>query len=160
MVRKLEYERALCQSNDREYLSGHLVNFAMTAYHLIEWTWEDLNHHPATKTRMAEKLGSTPDQFSKSVLFEHVMQACPGMYICQAIANGTKHVQYDGTRSGKVVETFVSASPSLGSLTTKAIVDDVESGDVRVIFDQVLQWWIEFIYSHNIDRYNGPYSGG
>jgi len=185
MYRKLEHEFGLCRSNDREHLSGHLVNFAMTAYHLIEWVWEDLEHQPATKNKVAAALGIPTNQFTKNAFVVHVMHACPGMEVCQAIANGTKHVEYDGPRKVRQVETFVSSGPShieagvtdaenvvliprattpmemtVFSGTPKVIVDGVKSGDVREIFDQVLQWWTDFIYGHNIDRFNGPHSGG
>jgi hypothetical protein len=173
MLRKLEHELELCRSNDRRHLSGHLINFAMTAYHLIAWTLADLEEQPATKAKVAAEVGVREDQLDYEAFCKYVVTTCPGMDVCQAIANGTKHVRYDGKRAAKVIETYVSAGPSfvptsgpgagepIFTGTPKVTVGGEKSGDVRETFDQVLQWWVDFIIKdHNIDRFNLPQSGG
>ncbi len=174
MFQKLIHEIGLCHStDDRPLLSYHLVNFAMTAYHLIEWVWSDLETLPSVKAKLGADIGLAPGEFSKEKFYSYVLNQCPGLRICQAIANGTKHVEYDGPYSGYVETAYVSGQPlvllagvpdgaaKLSEIQQptgipKVIVDGETSGDVRNEFEQVVQWWNDFIRRRGIDRFNGP----
>ena len=42
---------------DREKLSDHGINFAVTAWHLTDWVWRDIKGRHKLKTRIATAVG-------------------------------------------------------------------------------------------------------
>ncbi len=65
------------------------INIAMTAWHLIEWTYADMNK---SQKELAGEIFDCQIT-EKNDLVKAVLNDCPEMIICKTIANASKHVE-------------------------------------------------------------------
>ena len=74
----------LLRSAERQDTIDHGLNSAMTAWHLVDWVWAEIESTPA---RLAELGVQTKKTFT-----HHVLNACPELRYCQIIATSAKHL--------------------------------------------------------------------
>jgi hypothetical protein len=87
--------------------SRHAMNFAMNAYHMLEWVWE---HEPG----MAQK-------FSDNSAFRStVYRKCPPIKVMRDLSNGSKHTNIKRTQNPAVSSTAVHK----GAFQTNAFQSD------------------------------------
>lgn len=93
---KLQAEHA--SLGDEPLSSRHAINFAMTAWHLVEWIWWDLLEGCPSRTR---SLGI--DSHSECAFRQYVRRECPAIVCMEDIANGSKHCKRSTNRKSKKV---------------------------------------------------------
>jgi hypothetical protein len=95
MLMKLERElRRLAWSTQREDLIDHGLNVAMTAWHMADWVWPEIERSDGHRDELATKAGIRCDQFDQKAFKRHVLNACPELRYCQIIATSAKHLSY------------------------------------------------------------------
>src|SRR5579875_1181810 len=169
---KLEREiERMAQATDRD-----AMNAAVTAWHLVEWIWDDTQHTPGLRERLAHEAGCAPiRQFGKEDFKAYARECCPDLAYCRIVANNTKHLfsnVYDDDPAfsttvapanlkwvnGKDESfTFTNDRGDRFTWTSNAwdiwIVDDnVKKRRAAEVYGQALQWLTNFIYSNKIDE--------
>lgn len=169
LLQKLEREldRIRC-CNGREELADLGFNFAVTAWHLVDWVWADIKDQHALKAALAGEAGvRAPDFVLKQ--FQDLMRGrSDDLNFCRLIATASKHVGVERlpgdpqafTATGSAVPSTVllgaaplATSPLTvgngGKYVLKIIVDGKRIPAVEV-FERALEFWTQFIYRHQI----------
>ena len=153
LLKKLEREYDRFCSSPHEDKSDHAFNFAITAWHMVDWVW----HESMDKSGAAfgcEKF----DHFHSKVRSE-----CGALQICYEIATGSKHVilkpekakaveltKTTTSRGGGVVRSVVSpvvmpvATSVTGSYPVAQHVIRLKAGGTvpaRSVFGEALEYW-------------------
>jgi hypothetical protein len=113
--------------------SRHAVNFAMTAWHLADWTWAQ-NLQDAPKEQF-ELYGRRFKDFNSYKL--HLTLACPDLKIIQAICNGSKHVD----TSSQIGRTFKKTPSGRGAKQLLVVEIKGQEYDFADISKRVYQFW-------------------
>jgi hypothetical protein len=113
--------------------SRHAVNFAMTAWHLADWTWAQ-NLQDAPKEQL-ELYGTRFKDFNSYKL--HLTLACPDLKIIQAICNGSKHVD----TSSQIARTFKKTPSGRGAKQLLVVEIKGQEYDFADISKRVYQYW-------------------
>jgi hypothetical protein len=161
MLNKLERERERIDEagGDREKLSDHGINFAVTAWHLTDWVWRDMKPMHELRARIAKAAGVPPQTFELTDFQRHVCAQCQEMVFCQAICTASKHVSADPKTlgQGNYLKTIASdfslpATPvsGLGTVWVLKIIDGDERRPAEPIFDAVLRFWKQFIFNNKV----------
>jgi hypothetical protein len=179
MLNKLtrELTRIGRATGDRDSLGDHAVNFALTAWHLVDWVWSEMRKDYALRLSLAKEIGCAPGEFGRDQFAGWCVKSCPGLEACQVIATATKHVRCDeeiivaaGTLSARVSSgediTYRLDESRLGvgalapaPAAERCWVAKVEIGGRQEyaipIFERVVAFWTQFVYGNNVDRFNG-----
>jgi hypothetical protein len=162
MLNKLERERARIDEagGDRQKLSDHGINFAVTAWHLTDWVWRDMKSMYSLKAKIAKAVGLSPQNLGLGEFQQYVCAECADMVYCQAIGTASKHVGADpkllgqGNYQKNIASDFsltATTSVSFGSFWVLKIIDGGDRLQALPIFDNVLTFWTKFIYSNKIN---------
>jgi hypothetical protein len=166
MRNKLQRERKRIDdaAGDREHLSDHGVNFAVTAWHLTDWVWRDIGERYDLLSKIAKHAGVSPSKVEKPDLDRYLCAQCPQLMYCQAIATASKHVGCDtkllgqGGHPNPIEAEFSSTASTMINLRAGWVLK-ITDGDRRIpaapVFDAVLNFWTEFIYGNQIDQPEG-----
>ena len=158
-----ELRRMRESSFAREDLVDSGVNFAITAWHLVEWVWADIKGQYSLIASLAREAGTPAKEFGCEQLRAYALRGCPSLEVCGAIANSAKHVGAEKVPKD-VEETLVSAASAsaLGAIslgTTRLGVEHVlkiVSLGLRLpaltIFEAVFEWWQTFLDRHHISE--------
>ena len=91
-LKKLEAEFADLKGDPIS--SRHAMNFAMNAYHMLEWVWE---HEPQIDQKFSDN----------SKFRAAVYRKCPAMKVMRDLSNGSKHTNIKLTQNPTVASTEV-----------------------------------------------------
>jgi hypothetical protein len=144
----------------REDLSGHITaayfafNFAVSAWHLSDWTWESFEGDG--QTEVAAKLGldfsSAKNERQKLELYQDKLrELCPALAICWDIANGSKHMTDRQKSDVKVgmdwsVRDARADEPFLSNYTYELYVKTAGKKQNAVeVFEDVYSFWRRFL---------------
>lgn len=158
--RELERLRNATRRDDQ---TDHALNFAISAWHMTDWTWASACRDPQKKVALAKLAGIPPGQFNKDSWARHMAQN-PNIAICQGIATAAKHVGADmatfetGFNLAAVerlddvssVDKLLSFDDLQTGWTLK-VVEGTERRDAIPIFERVLQTWTDIVYGLGLD---------
>jgi hypothetical protein len=171
LLGKLERELLRMEySLDRFDRADHAANFAIWAWRLTDWVYAEMIGRAPLRKRLAEACDTTVDAVDLH-RFQHFLQGprgCPGLACCRAIALAAENVGSDNDQSAPdevvasaVIITLHSAAtgrrPSVELTRWQASQWLLRAGgsheavpDVE-LFQDVLQFWTDFIYDNHID---------
>jgi hypothetical protein len=90
MLEKLKREiERLAGSIIRQEIVDHGLNAAMTAWHLTEWTWREIQSSILRIRSVTEKAGTSIRELKQFQQF--VKRDCAELAYCEGIAISTKH---------------------------------------------------------------------
>jgi hypothetical protein len=149
---KLRFERA---ESDREAMSDQVdaaINFAITAWHMTDWVW--VQHEDKLRDYFHVN-GSREFQ-------DEMRRQCPGLAVCDVIANAAKHGGVAHTRKDRPdIETVLLAHPVgegppgaemvavLAQRRWSLIIEvDGMPQNPRALFNQIFLFWHRFIQQY------------
>jgi hypothetical protein len=164
MLAKLarEIER-IANTTDREDVSDHGTNAALTAWHLADWFWADIRGDWEIRTALAKEFNTDVKSFDRDELKRQVAKNCRGLEICQIIATASKHVGWSSEKdnSGFTATGSARSSTTNGESETdyhvetrwilKVVIDE-EKLEALPIFREVFAYWQQLINKHGIGR--------
>ncbi|WP_133303196.1 hypothetical protein [Cupriavidus lacunae] len=175
MFAKLQRElKRLTEARCEEDVQDHAFNFAVTAWHLIDWVWhcriasdegirsELESSYPAATL---PKLRANGDP--KTWLVIRVIRMCPELSVCQEVANGVKHFTVESRGNVQKIATSATSAPSPMTLGTGILGGEGLAGsngsidnpvyrlkitdkngnkrDAREVFNAVTAFWKDFL---------------
>jgi hypothetical protein len=167
MLEKLKREiERLAGSIIRQEIVDHGLNAAMTAWHLTEWTWREIQGSIPRFRSLIARAG-TPIRDLKQFQ-EFVKRDCAELAYCEGIAVSTKHFAFSKLPvfSTKVTERFKINPDPIGkdggatlhrfsptgetvSYTAQAselwITDGRSLTSAAEVLEDAFQWWRKFI---------------
>ncbi len=153
---KRRFEKAGSNNEGRQNQVDAAVNFAITAWHMIDWVWHRREHE------LRECLGvKCLREFQ-----DEMRRQCPDLAVCDVIANAAKHGGTAHEREDRPeIETVLIADPvaeGAAGVELYAVVADPEwSLMVRVngkpkdpisLFNRVFLFWHKFIQLHCVAK--------
>jgi len=162
-----EFKR-LENARDREEIADHAINFAITAWHLIDWIWVAFER----KDEYFAFTGTAKCESSKwkylSDFRKYIVEREPRLRYCGLFANSAKHLQLSNDRwpEQESISTPVSGMSFGHTKSTLVIGDDFQGEiqwkpkicigddrlDARAEFQAVLTFWTEFVYHETCER--------
>ena len=167
MLEKLKREiERLAGSIIRQEIVDHGVNAAMTAWHLTEWTWREIQGSTPRVRSLTARAGTPIRELRQ--FQEFVKRDCAELAYCEGIAVSTKHFAFSKLPvfSTKVTERFKINPDPLGkdggatrhqfsptgdtvSYTAQAselwITDGRSLTSAAEVLEDSFQWWRKFI---------------
>jgi hypothetical protein len=167
MLEKLKREiERLAGSIIRQEIVDHGLNAAMTAWHLTEWTWREIQGSIPRIRSVTEKAGTSIRELKQFQRF--VKRDCAELAYCEDIAISTKHFTFSKLPvfSTKVTERFkinpdpiskdggatrYQFSPTGETVTYTAqaaelwITDGRSLTPAAEVLENAYQWWRKFI---------------
>jgi hypothetical protein len=141
MLRKLEWEVAEVERQD-PFTAFRAFNTAVTAWHLVDWVWSDLARSSNGRGGKAQR-----------AFQDRCRTACPGLKLCEAITNASKHSGSDrGERAGSCTTLIADVvyakcgaavcGEPLSTWTWRLIIRDGEHEYAAAdVFDRILVFW-------------------
>jgi hypothetical protein len=132
------------------------INFAITAWHMTDWVW--IQHED--KLREYFRVNST------RAFQDEMRRRCPGLAVCDVIANAAKHGGVAHERKDRPdIETVLIAHPvgeGAGGAEIVAVlaqrrwsliieVDGIPQNP-QTLFNQIFLFWHQFIQQHCVDE--------
>jgi hypothetical protein len=127
------YDIAVCQY--------HAFNCAVTAWHVTDWLWQDVESSPALRTRLEKEIGPLKND---KAFQKYVSGECNALILCQQIANGSKHCRLTRGKSDPDVTAEIS------DLGDPVIVDGKNCYSASVVFHDARIWLAGFIRDWNV----------
>jgi hypothetical protein len=167
MLEKLKREiQRLAGSIIRQEVVDHGMNAAMTAWHLTDWTWREIQGS-IPRFRNLTARGGTPIKELKQFQ-EFVKRNCAEFAYCEGIAISTKHFTFAKLPvfSTKVTERFRISPDPIGkdggaslhqlTLTGGTVSYTVQASELWItdgrsltlaaeVLEDAFQWWRKFI---------------
>ncbi len=140
---KLEHEIERMQRAEtlRDFIE-HTMNFALTAYHMIDWVWAALQRNPVDGKAKFERdkwiavIGYKPKKCAE--VWSWAMSRCPELEYCRQLANATKHLSCRSKKDAPNTEFGITPTAEWGRQQKKApfmsIVDDHRAENWRLVF--------------------------
>ena len=178
---KLERELERFQrATSREDVVDHGMNFAVTAWHLVDWTWADTKHTTGLRQKLAREAGHRADRFGLREFRRFVLgeKSCRELGHCRIVATASKHLHFDpypddpdfvaGVAPAEVKwlndrgeeVTWVNNKGESVTWTSSAwdlwIVEGSARRRAAEVFQRVLSFWSQFIYGNQIDERQEP----
>lgn len=161
-----EMERMRDAETLRDFVE-HTMNFALTAYHMIDWVWEAVRRDPDgdggfERDSWIAAIGYEPKGLAD--VRRWAMGQCPELEYCRQFANATKHLscRFTGDAHSGRFEVLPTAEWKRQQQKEpfKSLLDDhraenwrlvlVEDGKdielVEILRDRVLRFWEELSY--------------
>lgn len=138
-----EQKRVARKTNKQEQLVDHSVNFAMTAWHLVDWVWKlhfqgDSNAQAALRKKpVATVIDIDPPLWFKQTILEE----CPELRYCREVCNGTRQIALD--RGQPVIQQ--AAAASLSATDTSS-----DRHQASAVYGTVVDYWKSFFDEHGI----------
>jgi len=156
------------RGHDREAIADHAVNFAVTAWHLIDWIWcsykdNRLQLHKDAMT--ASQAWKNFEDFKKYILDRE-----PKLHSCGLIANTAKHLVLTDKRwadqndtsavfiaaESQVVvggeEVVIDGENVVVSIWKPTIVDGDDCHDACAEFAAISSFWTHFVHGETIEK--------
>ena len=96
LICKLERElERIDNTKTLDELVDHTMNFALTAYHMVDWVWELLQRDPVDDWDRIEReswIAAIGHEPKKGEVHEWAFKQCPELEYCRQLANATKHL--------------------------------------------------------------------
>lgn len=167
-----EFDRLKASPTDKHDTIDHGINFAITAWHMVDWVWVlHFRDRPDDQKRLGLSLGENANATDPPWPFrEATLSQCPALTYCRDICNGTKHVVL--TRGGTPEALLTTASTTvtdpgfmLGSsrLGVGVLLDEpavihrlkiVDQDGTRLYalaeFGKVMTFWKQFLKDHGL----------
>ena len=160
---RLEYSR------DRADRADHAANFAVWAWQLSNWVYAEIATRTPLRMRLADACGTSVEALDL-VAFQRYVQGprgCAGLACCRAIATAILHVASDedrpATESERAASTVIALRPAdlarepdaeLTAWQASQWLLNMGDGGEAVpdieLFQDVLQFWTDFIYANHI----------
>lgn len=122
MVGKLgrELGRMHASTHDRQAVTDHAVNCALTAWHLVDWVWAEMKGDADLRAGVLAAIGCRPQDLDRDGFSAWCRQQCPELVVCQVIATATKHSGCDPRVIAEAADVTVrvSVAPGAGPLGT------------------------------------------
>ena len=155
-------------SKTLDELVDHTMNFALTAYHMVDWVWELLQRKPIDDWEKMERgdwitaIGREPQ--NKGEVRDWALQQCRELEYCRQLANATKHlscimkggapaagfeiIPTDEWKQRQKQEPFTSLLSRRDAVNWRLIlIDGEERVDLIKIFrEKVYAFWSELTY--------------
>jgi hypothetical protein len=119
----------------------HAFNCAVTAWHLTDWLWQDIDSSPELKAKLEREIGPLKND---QAFQKYVSEECNALRLCQQIANGSKHCRL--TR-GKPDPNVAAEISDVGD---PIIVDGKNRYSASVVFHDARIWLAKFIRDRRI----------
>lgn len=134
---------------DRTDRIDHAINFATTAWHIVDWLSKssDPDIFKALQRLNLETLGK---------LHAHVRKECAGLQVCHQIATGAKHLEVhrlpQGRRVADTTLSAVDASPMAERPVYYVLKVLVDGNSLRVadLFQDVMRFWTSLFSRHGL----------
>ena len=167
MLEKLKREiERFAGSIIRQEVVGHGLNAAMTAWHLTDWTWREIQGSIPRLRSLTARAGKPIKELKQ--FQEFVKRNCAELAYCEGIAVSTKHFAFSKLPvfSTKVTERFRISSDPIGkdggatlhqfSLTGGTVNYTVQASELWItdgrsltlaaeVLEGAFQWWRKFI---------------
>jgi hypothetical protein len=167
MLEKLKREiERLAGSIIRQEIVDHGLNATMTAWHLTEWTWREIQGSIPRFRSFTEKAGTSIRELKQ--FQEFVKRDCAELAYCEGVSISTKHFTFSKLPvfSTKVTERFRINPDPIGkdgaatrhqfsptgetvSYTAQAcelwITDGRSLTSAAEVLEDAFQWWRKFI---------------
>ena len=165
MLEKLKREiERLAGSIIRQEIVDHGLNAAMTAWHLTEWTWREIQGSIPRIRSVTEKAGTSIRELKQFQQF--VKRDCAELAYCEGIAISTKHFTFSKLPvfSTKVTERFKinpigkdgGATRHQFSPTGETVAYTAQAAELWItdgrsltpaaeVLEHAFQWWCKFI---------------
>jgi hypothetical protein len=167
MLEKLKREiERFAGSIIRQEVVGHGLNAAMTAWHLTDWTWREIQGSIPRLRSLTARAGKPIKELKQ--FQEFVKRNCAELAYCEGIAVSTKHFAFSKLPvfSTKVTERFRISPDPIGkdggatlhqfSLTGGTVNYTVQASELWIIdgrsltlaaevLEGAFQWWRKFI---------------
>jgi len=154
LLEKLKREFKRLQE-DETYQSDHAFNFAVTAWHMTDWIYDDARQRdPANPKPFGYKRKGNFQQFVRS---DRV-----ALNICYELASGSKHFELPPEKKKKVRETdtsivggaslgvFMLGYDRLAGTVLKIRLTSEESVRAEDVFADAMAYWTEFFEKHGL----------
>ena len=167
MLEKLKREiERLAGSIIRQEVVDHGLNAAMTAWHLTDWTWREIQGSIPRLRSLTARAGKPIKELKQ--FQEFVKRNCAELAYCEGIAVSTKHFAFSKLPvfSSKVTERFRISPDPIGkdggatlhqfSLTGGTVNYTVQASELWItdgrsltlaaeVLEGAFQWWRKFI---------------
>jgi hypothetical protein len=167
MLEKLKREiERFSGSIIRQEVVGHGLNAAMTAWHLTDWTWREIQGSIPRLRSLTARAGKPIKELKQ--FQEFVKRNCAELAYCEGIAVSTKHFAFSKLPvfSTKVTERFRISPDPIGkdggatlhqfSLTGGTVNYTVQASELWItdgrsltlaaeVLEGAFQWWRKFI---------------
>jgi hypothetical protein len=140
LLEKLRWELNnlfLRQHYDVLVCAYHVFNAAVTAWHVTDWLWRDLQANPSVLGRLQQHVGEV---FANKAAFQkYVRGECDALVLCHQVANGSKHSEFRAGVAATVSESIGSdhGSPVISGGTTEQ--------PAHKVFYEALFWYQSFL---------------
>jgi hypothetical protein len=174
MLEKLKREiERFAGSIIRQEVVGHGLNAAMTAWHLTDWTWREIQGSIPRLRSLTARAGKPIKELKQ--FQEFVKRNCAELAYCEGIAVSTKHFAFSKLPvfSTKVTERFRISPDPIGkdggatlhqfSLTGGTVNYTVQASELWItdgrsltlaaeVLEGAFQWWRKFIDEMSISE--------
>jgi hypothetical protein len=178
MLEKLKREiERFAGSIIRQEVVGHGLNAAMTAWHLTDWTWREIQGSIPRLRSLTARAGKPIKELKQ--FQEFVKRNCAELAYCEGIAVSTKHFAFSKLPvfSSKVTERFRISPDPIGkdggatlhqfSLTGGTVNYTVQASELWItdgrsltlaaeVLEGAFQWWRKFIDEMSISESTLP----
>jgi len=152
----------LNDARNREDIADHAINFAVTAWHLIDWVWATHERNDEYFAFKGEAKRASGGWKCLADFRDYIVGREPRLENCGLFANSAKHLVLDEKRWPNQSEVATIASAK-GDVTlsdmfqgtvewTPKIVVGQRHLDARVEFQVVLDFWTQFIHGETVER--------
>ena len=161
LVGKLERELVRLEySLDRFDRADHVANFAIWAWRLTAWVYDEIAAREPLRRRLAEACGAPVDAFDLDRFQAYVegRQGCPALACCRAIAMAARDAEGDAPASAVVIPLRPANGGRPGVNLTEwrapqwllRAGDGAEAVPDIELCQAVLQFWTDFIHANHI----------
>lgn len=168
MLAKLERElERIKQTDDRDDLVDHSFNFAVTAWHLADWLWIELQDKPHLKVRIAAAASMPPAGFTLTDFKAFIcgQNGSTAIDHCRVIATSSKHAGVSVVRQALLAPRVMPTQPREFRITRGWQADGTPIVHIRArwapeikigseimsaisVFEEALCFWKSFVACH------------
>ena len=165
LLAKLERELTrLKTAREVADMIDHGINFALSAWHMVEWIAEDDNYRDKLRAKLGT--GTADKKTLRKELEKFALRRCRELESCRVVATCAKHLEcthppprdktfeaHEGPTTitwrndRDEVVTFVNKSGQAVSWINFCIVQNGVRLQTAEIFTRTLEWWRSFVYT-------------
>lgn len=154
ILKKLTWEMnnmCECARHDIESRQYHAFNCAVTAWHLTDWLWHDMQGMSEESKYLVQKTIGKKSLKSIECFQSYVRTACYALCLSYEIANGSKHCRLRRPNPG--ISTSISDGEGYDYGNPIIVEDDADGTRHRWAYEVFLEakCWVEtFVREHHI----------
>lgn len=133
--RELQRARTAQTTSD---LRDAVLNAAITAWHLVDWTWVGIAQTGTREPELAALFGVSGRPVEKRDLIAWAERECPELTLCQSLCNGTKHVKSERPLRTQAAAPEREGAPQLARLE---IIDGATTRDALDVVEAAVMFW-------------------